>query len=73
MEMVCLVGIYFCLKKEVKKADNLLFYSLIIITPIVFGSWIYFEVLDNITLLELNVSILRTKSLKHQWFRSKTT
>ena len=56
MEIVCLVGIYLCLKKEVKKADKLLFYSLIIITPFVLGSWIYFEVLDQ--------NFLKTKTVK---------
>jgi len=45
LEIVCLTGIYLCLKKETKKADKLLFYSLLFITPIVFGGWIYFEVL----------------------------
>jgi len=45
MEIVCFAGIYLCLKKETKKVDKLLFYSLLFITPIVFGSWIYFEVL----------------------------
>jgi hypothetical protein len=33
MGMVSLVGIYLCLKKESKKADKLLFYLLMIITP----------------------------------------